>query len=227
MIRTDLHIHSCLSPCGSDEMTPFDLVGLAKVCGLDLIALTDHNSAKNCPAAAAAAREYGIGFIPGMELNTSEEIHCVCLFPDLDRAMAFDRFFEDHLPFIANRPEIFGNQIILRPDGSADREEKLLITASDISIMELPAVIRDFDGLCWPAHVDRESNGLFAMLGTWPEDLDVPAAEIRFMQPEGIPAGLKIIRASDAHYMEQLMEAGFDMPLASADFAGLRDYILS
>jgi predicted metal-dependent phosphoesterase TrpH len=81
MIRTDLHIHSCLSPCADDEMTPFDLVGLSKLNGLELIALTDHNSTKNCPAAALAAREYGIGFIPGAEVNTAEDIHCICLFP--------------------------------------------------------------------------------------------------------------------------------------------------
>lgn len=71
-------------------MDPWDLVGMARICGLDLIALTDHNSAKNCPAAAEAARKYGVGFIPGIEVNTSEDIHCVCLFPDVDAAMAFD-----------------------------------------------------------------------------------------------------------------------------------------
>ena len=85
----DLHIHSCLSPCGDEEMTPYNLVNMAKVMGLDILALTDHNSSLNCPAAARAAEEAGIAFVPGMELTTSEEVHVVCLFPDVDSALAF------------------------------------------------------------------------------------------------------------------------------------------
>lgn len=222
---TDLHIHSCLSPCGSNEMDPFDLVGMARVSGLEVIALTDHNSAKNCPAAAAAAKEYGIGFIPGIEVNTSEDIHCVCLFPGLDEAMDFDAMLYEHIPSIRNREKIFGEQIIVNPDGTSLKEPKLLLTGTDISIMELPQVAAKYGGLCWPAHVDRDANGLFAMLGTWPEELQVPAAEIRRKTPEGIPPGLKIIQASDAHDLKTLMEAGFEMPLETADFAGLYRYV--
>jgi predicted metal-dependent phosphoesterase TrpH len=103
MIRADLHIHSCLSPCGDDTMTPFDLVGMSLLNGLDLIALTDHNTAKNCPAAMAAAREYGIGFIPGMEVTTAEDVHCVCLFPTLESAMDFDSMLEKRIPPITNK----------------------------------------------------------------------------------------------------------------------------
>ena len=91
-ISYDLHIHSCLSPCGDDEMTPWNLVGMAKVLGLDAIALTDHNTAKNCPAFLQVAAAAGIRALPGMELNTSEEIHTVCLFRKLENALAFDRY---------------------------------------------------------------------------------------------------------------------------------------
>lgn len=225
MIKTDLHIHSCLSPCGSEEMDPFDLVGMAKVSGIDLIALTDHNSARNCPAAAAAAAEYGIGFIPGIEVNTSEDIHCICLFPDLEQAMSFDAMLYEHIPMITNRPRIFGEQVIIHPDGSRDTEPKLLLTGCDISIMDLPQVVAAYGGLCWPAHVDRDANGLFAMLGTWPEELDVPAAEIRYEKPEGLPEGLKLIQASDAHDLATLAGGGFPLPLDRADFAGLKKYV--
>ena len=227
MIYTDLHMHSCLSPCGDDAMTPADLVGMATLNGLQLIALTDHNSARNCPAAQAAAREYGIGFIPGMEVNTAEDVHCVCLFPGLEPALAFDRYIHDRLPPVKNKPEIFGCQTIVHPDGTEDTEELLLITACGVSIMELPSLVAEYGGLCWPAHVDRDSNGLFAMLGIWPEELDVRAAEIRFEKPDGVPEGLKIIRASDAHRFEAMPEGGFPLPLESADFEGLRKYIMS
>lgn len=226
MITADLHVHSCLSPCGSEEMDPFDLVGMAKVSGIDLMALTDHNSARNCPAAARAAKEYGIGFIPGMEVNTSEEIHCVCLFPTLEKAMAFDEFLYAHIPMIKNRPEIFGEQIIVEPDGSRLTEPKLLLTGCDISIMELPDIAAEYGGLCWPAHVDRDAGGIFAMLGTWPEELKVPAAEISKTAPEGLPEGLKLIQASDAHDLQTLAGGGFPLPLETADFAGLKKYLL-
>lgn len=226
-MKADLHIHSCLSPCGDMEMTPSDLVGMAKVCGLDLIALTDHNSAKNCPAAAEAAKHYGIGFIPGIEVNTSEDIHCVCLFPEVEDAMSFDRYLYERIPFIKNKENVFGEQLIVHPDGSTEKEEKLLLTACDISIVELPAIVEEFGGICWPAHVDRDSNSLFSMLGTWPQDLDVKAVEIRKILPPGVPANLKVIKASDSHDMAHMMQqGGYEMDLETADFEGLYMYIM-
>jgi len=225
MISADLHMHSCLSPCGDDKMTPFDLVGMAKLNGLDLIALTDHNTAKNCPAAAEAAREYEIGFIPGIEVTSSEEIHCVCLFPDVATALDFDAFLEAHHPPVPNRRNIFGNQIIMHPDGSTDEYPNLLITASEFSILQLPAIVRNYGGICYPAHVDRESNGLLAILGSWPEELDVTAAEIRFEIPSGLPDGLHILRASDAHRLEEMPEGGFPIHIDTPDFITLKKYI--
>ena len=99
----DLHIHSCLSPCGDNEMTPFNLVNTAKVFGYDLIALTDHNSCRNCRAALEAGKAAGITVVPGMELCTSEEIHVVCLFADLDSAESFGALVREHIPPIKNR----------------------------------------------------------------------------------------------------------------------------
>lgn len=225
MIAADLHMHSCLSPCGDDEMQPADLVGMAKLNGLDLMALTDHNSAKNCPAAAAAAAEYDIGFIPGLEINTSEDIHCVCLFPDLERALQFDSVVHDSLPEIFNKPEIFGDQTIVYPDGTTGTEKKLLIAACGISITELHDLVKKYSGIFWPAHVDRDSNGLFAVLGTWPEDLEADAVEIRSKLPEGVPKNLKVIQSSDAHRFESMPDGGFPLPLESADFEGLKKYL--
>lgn len=225
MIRADLHIHSCLSPCGDDRMTPEDLVGLSLLNGLDVIALTDHNSCKNCPAAYAAAQAYGLHFVPGAEVTTAEDIHCVCLFPTLEAAMRFDLALETHLPPIPNRREIFGNQIILSPDGSTQEYPKLLISGTDISIIDLPAFAEQFGGICYPAHVDREANGLFAILGAWPVDLHVQAAEIRFNDPGGLPAGIRLLQGSDAHRLEDLPEDGFPTDLPTPDFSGICQYI--
>lgn len=109
----DLHLHSCLSPCGDDDMLPSNIVGMAVVKGLDVIALTDHNTSRNCPAFLELARAYGVLAIPGMELCTSEEVHVVCLFPTLEAAMDFDRYVHRRIPPIPNDPAIFGKQLVV------------------------------------------------------------------------------------------------------------------
>lgn len=206
-------------------MRPENLVGFSVLGGLDLIALTDHNSVRNCPAAAEAARAYGIGFIPGAEVTTSEEVHCVCLLPTLEAAMDFGATLEQHLQQIPNRPEIFGHQTICHPDGTEEEYPWLLLPSTDLSILELPTFVQRFDGICYPAHVDRDANGLFAILGIWPEELQVPAVEIRHILPAGVPDGLKTIQASDAHRLEDLPDGGFVLPLESPDFEGLAHYL--
>ena len=109
----DLHLHSCLSPCGDEDMTPANIVGMAAVKGLDVIALTDHNSCKNCPAAIYHGQKYGVIVIPGMELCTAEEVHVICLFPELEAALLFDRYVYDRLQAIENDERIFGRQQIM------------------------------------------------------------------------------------------------------------------
>lgn len=230
-VATDLHIHSCLSPCGDGGMTPADLVGMSLLNGQRLIALTDHNTARNCPAAASAAAAYGIGFIPGVEVTTSEDIHVVCLFADLGSALDFDAFLYSRIPDVPNRPDIFGEQVIYDVDGDpCGTEPKLLITGCDISILELPAIIKTYGGICYPAHIDREGNGLLSILGAWPTELDVDAAEISYRVEGdgggmGIPDGIRIVRASDAHYLQDLPRNGFDIEMESPDFAGLARWI--
>ena len=124
----DLHIHSCLSPCGDDDMTPANLVGMAAVKGLDVIALTDHNTCKNCPAAMHHGAEYGVTVIPGMELTTEEEIHVICLFPSLQDALSFDTRIGSKLMPFPNREDIFGKQQIMNEkDEVTGTVENLLI----------------------------------------------------------------------------------------------------
>ena len=225
MIYTDLHLHSCLSPCGADEMDPFDLVRMAKLNGLDLIVLTDHNTSKNCPAAELAARECGIGFIPGAEITTSEEIHCICLFPTVETAFSFHDSLAGLRPRIRNRPDIFGSQRIVHPDGTEEEEPFLLYPAVDLSIMELPFVVGDFGGLFWPAHVDRGANSLLPILGSWPNGLQVDAVELRTPGRGGIPLSLKRLTVSDAHSFRAMPQRGFPLPLETADFNGLAKYL--
>jgi PHP family Zn ribbon phosphoesterase len=209
----DLHLHSCLSPCGDNEMTPFNLVNTMKVFGYDLIALTDHNSCRNCRAAMQAGKAAGITVVPGMELCTSEEIHVVCLFPDADSAEAFSALVRDNIPPVNNRPEIFGEQLVMDDaDTVLDNEPLLLNTASYFSIDEVPALVAQYGGACFPAHIDRHSYSILSALGDFSEDLPVAAFELTMQADEAhyrdtYPA-LKdklLLRDSDAHYLDNIL----------------------
>lgn len=217
----DLHIHSCLSPCGDDEMTPYNLVNMAKIFGYDIIALTDHNSCLNCPSAVKIGEKAGITVVPGMELCTSEEIHAICLFPDVESAMSFSSYISLHMPPIKNKEKIFGNQLVMDcEDSIVERYETLLTTASDISIDLLPELVENYGGVCYPAHIDRSSYSIISSLGDFSEDLKVHCFETTLTADEqyyrdNYPA-LKnklLIRSSDAHYLENMVEPSFTIEL--------------
>lgn len=204
----DLHVHSCLSPCGDDDNTPNNIAGMAKLCEIDIVALTDHNSSKNCPAFFEAAKRNGILPIAGMELTTAEDIHVVCLFERLEDAMSFDKYVYDNRIRIKNKPEIFGNQLILDKDDEPIGEvEELLINATNISVSEIADVVNSFSGICYPAHVDKEANSIISVLGTLPRNSGFKIFEIhnkdnieKYSQLYGIPMD-RFIVSSDAHYL--------------------------
>lgn len=225
----DLHIHSCLSPCGSEDMTPYNIVGMAALKGLDVIAVTDHNSCKNCPAVLAAAEEYGVLAIPGMELTTSEEVHAVCLFETLSAAMDFDAYVHDRILPIRNKEEIFGRQEIYGPeDVVVGIEETLLISATSISFEGLWELVDSFGGVMIPAHMDKTANSLISNLGFVPVDSRFSAAELHDMKKlHGLQKrnpylmGCRIISSSDAHYLEDIKEPEFTLEVGERTAAGV------
>ena len=112
----DLHIHSCLSPCADDDMTPANICGMAHIKGLDAIAVTDHNTARNLPYVKEAADYYGLILLPGMEITTKEEVHLLGYFRNVDTAVEVGEIFSEHLPKMKNRPDFFGNQLVMNTD---------------------------------------------------------------------------------------------------------------
>lgn len=209
----DLHIHSCLSPCGDDDNTPNNIAGMASLCGLNIVALTDHNTTANCPAFFEAAKRYGIIPIAGMELTTSEDIHIVCLFDTLESAMAFGEKVKSLSIPIKNRPDIFGTQQILdSQDNVIGEEENLLINATLISVEDAPALVAEFGGICYPAHIDRQSNGIISILGTFPSTPDFNCVEFHdgekaeeYVQKYDLQ-DKKIIVSSDAHNLTDMRD---------------------
>lgn len=241
--KCDLHIHSCLSPCGDNDMTPGNIVGMACLNGLHIVALTDHNSTRNCPAFFKIAKQYGIIPVAGVELTTNEDIHVVCLFRNLDDAMDFGELIENKRYQIENEPEIFGNQYIIDENDEICGEEKLLlINAIDLSLDQAFVEVGTRGGVCYPAHIDRSSNGIIAMLGDFPPEPRFTAFELndigsfedcvkRF--PIISERELVHVQASDAHYLTDISEAGFSIELDDEPYSSdkvrneLIDYLLS
>lgn len=219
----DLHVHSCLSPCGDDDMTPCNIAGMAFLNGLKIVALTDHNSTKNCPAFFKACAEYGITPVPGMELTTSEEIHMVCLFETLEDAMRFDEQLRQYRMPIKNKVEIFGSQPIMAEEDKVVGEDPYFLpAATSLSIEDAAALVRKGGGICYPAHIDRESNGLLAVLGMFPDKPVFGLAELRERKNSELAGGRKLVVSSDAHRLWELNAAEnflhLDAPLdADAD----------
>lgn len=210
----DLHIHSCLSPCGDMDMTPGNIAGMAAVKNLEVVALTDHNSCKNCKPFLEYTNRYGIIGIPGMELCTLEEVHVICLFPSLSKAMEFDSYVYHHLPDIPNMVRIFGNQQICDEEDNVVMEEgKLLISATDIPFLDVFDLVARYDGIMFPAHIDKGTNSLLSNLGFIPADSKFKCAEIKDISKQSnltrnnpYLEKCKILTNSDAHYLEHINE---------------------
>ena len=210
----DLHIHSCLSPCADNDMTPENIAGMASLNGLNIVALTDHNTTKNCRAFFAAARRYGIVPIAGMEMTTAEDVHVVALFPTLESAENFEEEYRKYRILYKNRKDIFGDQLIYGEDDELiGEEEDLLLNASTLSIEESVKLVRSFGGAAFPAHIDREENGIISALGALPEEPHFDCIEMRdrekigeYTEKYGLE-GKMILVDSDAHYLWDIHEA--------------------
>ncbi len=229
----DFHTHSCLSPCGDNDMTPYNLVNMAKLLGLDIIALTDHNTCENCTSAINAGKSIGLTVIPGMELCTSEEVHVVCLFPDVDSAMNFSDYVLSTMPDVKNRPDIFGEQFIMdETDNVIGTQEKLLTLASSISISDVCETVESYGGVCYPAHIDRSSYSVLSNLGMITEDMGFNAVEMTaeadkntLVKSNPILDGVHVFIDSDAHYLENLKDAENIIDIPENTAKAVIDYI--
>ncbi len=196
-------------------MTPNNIAGMGSLNGLNIMALTDHNTCANCPPFFKACKKYGIIPIAGMELTTAEDIHLVCLFEELEAAMDFSSVIHDRIMNIKNRPDIFGNQLILdENDEVIGEEERLLISATDLDIESAVNFVRSHGGVCYPAHIDRESNGIIAVLGGIPPEYEFSTVEYNDAgNAEGIRKMHEVARnartvcSSDAHHLWDINEA--------------------
>jgi len=204
-LKCDLHIHSCLSPCGSLDMSPSEIVRLAAVKKLDVIAIADHNSALNAPALEALCRSRNITPLFAIEATSSEEFHSLCLFPDSDRAVQFGRDLYRSLLSRPNIPEKFGDQVYVDENDEILGELDKYLTggALPFSSDQLLKQVHDLGGLFIPAHIDRAAFSISSQLGFIPPD-PYDALEVTTYPPTLDTGTIPLICSSDAHYPEDI-----------------------
>ncbi|MDR2927905.1 MAG: PHP domain-containing protein [Cytophagaceae bacterium] len=229
LFRADLHIHTVLSPCGSLEMSPERIVNEAIARGLHIIAITDHNSTRQCRAVMEAGQEKGLFVIGGAEISTREEVHCVTLFEDIATLEQFQTYIDRYLPNIPNNPDKFGYQIWVNRDEEIEGEEpRFLLSGLEQSIDDVEQMVHSLNGLFIPAHIDRPSFSLFSQLGFFPPALVCNAVEISgnatqvFIDSAGIKGKYRILSSSDAHYPNQIGSRFTTFEMREATFEEVR-----
>ena len=208
----DLHVHSVLSPCGDYQMAPGPVLTQARQKGLDLIAITDHNSGENVRAFCEASQGTGVSVLPGMEVTTEEEVHVLTLFDHIDTLIQWQTIVYNALPSIKNNEAYFGVQVEVDADNQVVHvHDRFFAGTTRLSIDTVVSQVNALGGLCIPAHADKPTFSITSQLGTVPPDLDVIALEIfratnlaeaRRVYPD--MNRYSLVRASDAHYLEDV-----------------------
>ncbi|MEW9123047.1 MAG: PHP domain-containing protein [Thermotaleaceae bacterium] len=210
----DFHIHTALSPCGDGDMTPNNIVNMCLLKGLDAIAITDHNSAENCLACMKVGKEKGLLVIPGIELQTREEVHLLCLFKDINAVLAFQKLVYMNMTEQKNRPEYFGSQLIFdEMDNIIEESSRLLMSSVNMTINDAIRKAVELEGLVIPAHVDKKAYSILSNLGFIPDTLSIKTLEISkqcdiidLLKKFPDLKGYSFMQNSDAHYLWQLLE---------------------
>ncbi|MGO9611561.1 MAG: PHP domain-containing protein [Dissulfurispiraceae bacterium] len=226
----DLHIHTCLSPCADLEMTPLKIVQMALSRELDMIAITDHNSAENVAAAKKAAEGTGLIILAGMEITSLEEVHLLALFEDLDLALQLQRVIYLHLPLQENDDRLYGHQIVVNElNEITGFNKRLLIGATSLPVYTIFKLIKSFNGICIASHIDRNSFSVLSQLAFIPAELAFDALEIspnlRREEAVALYEGLNRfpwVSFSDAHYLKDVGRRRTIFTLGNPSFHGLQ-----
>lgn len=213
LYSADIHIHTSLSACAADDASPLRIVNRARQRGLDIIAITDHNSCQHVEAAVVAGERVGLVVWPGMELQTREEVHLLCLFPEVGSALQFQALVYPHLPDLENRSDRLGRQLLYDSDGRPAEEcRRLLLVSTDLGLDAAYDLVTRSGGVCLPAHIDRRAYSLHGVLGPVPTGIPFPGYEVS--RSQSIPTILEacpwiregsLVASSDAHRLEDVV----------------------
>ncbi len=211
-IKADLHIHTLLSPCGDIEMSPANIIQVAREKQLNMIGITDHNSTRHCRLIRKLGEPFGITVLAGVEITTREEVHCLAFFDNDSSLDAFQEYIEHKIIRIPNRPQYFGYQVVLdEEENIVDEIPYMLGSALDSGVEEVEQKVHELQGLFILAHVDRPRNSIMSQLGFIPEGLQSEAIEISYASDMHVylknhPELRKytVVRNSDSHYPADL-----------------------
>lgn len=214
-LSVELHLHTVVSPCAEVDMIPPLIVRQALALGLDAIAVTDHNTAENVAAVIHAAAGQGLTVLPGMETQTREEAHIVCLFDTVQQALAWQDVVYRHLPALLNNDDLFGPQYVVDETGDFIRlNERLLLVSTSLTVEQVVDQVSEIGGITIAAHVDRPAYSLLANLGFIPPGLKLSALEItarsgvrEFVTRHPSLRGWPLVRSSDAHRLGDMRKA--------------------
>lgn len=233
LIRADLHMHTVLSPCGDLDMSPANIIRIAREKGLDMIGITDHNSTRQASIIRDLGKEHGIQVLTGVEITTQEEMHCLAFFSDDQLLNEFQQYLDLHLPAIPNNPDKFGYQVVANIyDEIIYQEEKLLISALDQNIEQVEKKVSMLNGIFIPAHIDKPNFSILSQLGFIPKDLHYDALELSphitietFLSSHPELQQAAIIQSSDAHYPEDIGKVFTPLQLEDFNFESIRQTI--
>jgi 3',5'-nucleoside bisphosphate phosphatase len=205
----DLHIHTGLSPCADNEMTPHNIVNMALLKGLDFIAITDHNRALNVKSVLDVAKDTSLLVIPGIEVETKEGIHVLCYFEGLEELLLFEKIINAEMPCVKSKPHLMGEQLIFdKEDEVIGTEKKMLTLSCGLSLDQVIAWCHHHRGLIGLAHINRESNSILTILGFIPPQLKVDMIEWnpRILIKKQAHYPFPMIYNSDAHQLGDILE---------------------
>jgi 3',5'-nucleoside bisphosphate phosphatase len=218
-VLADLHNHSCLSPCASLELSPSLLARLARERGLGIVALTDHNSALNCPAFGEACRREGIAPLFGIEACSVEEVHVLCVFGTVPEALGFGLRLREALIPLPYDPEKLGDEVVVDADEVVlELVDRYLGAALSLGFDELCSEAAGRGALVIPAHVDRPMFSVSSQLGFLPPG-PYDAVESMREPEESLRGGVAAVSGSDAHYPEHVCRRPFAVELPEGALA--------
>ena len=210
--KADLHIHTVLSPCGDLEMSPSAIVDRALARGLDIIAISDHNTTRQVRTTQRIGKAKGLFVLGAVEVTSQEETHCLCFFRDDAQLDAFQGFLDAHLPPIPNDEDRFGYQLIVDENDEIVGEEPYhLLNAIDVDIDGIYDEVHRIGGLFVPAHINKGTTSLMSQLGFVPPDLRADGLEINFrttrdemLRKFAYLKRFNFITDSDAHFIDNV-----------------------
>lgn len=211
-MKVDLHIHSALSPCANDDMTPHNIVNMAKLCGLECISVCDHNTIKQQAIMAKVADELGLKYVYGIEVQSIEEVHVCCYFENENDCLEFGCWIDHHLSLIKNELQYFGNQWICNEnDEFIKQEPKMLLQSVSKSLEEICGYCHMHHGIMSLAHVCDKTNSIMTQLGFIPQNLKFDCIEIKsekqkemILQIHPWIQNVFWLKNSDAHYLQDI-----------------------